>query len=85
MSDTAAELPVLVGPGQDEPETLLLIAKPDAAGHVKMRRWSAADWSATPATHEMQATTLFEWFEDARRHNRTMNQSLTLLRTWLLP
>ena len=83
MSNTP-ELPVLLGPGQDEPESLMLISAPsDAASSVTVRRWSAADWSAPPSVQQTSAAALFAKLEDAHRHSRTMNQSLTQLRTWL--
>lgn len=85
MTESTPELPVLIGPGQDEPETLLLVSERDAAGHVTMRRWTAANWGAPPTMHDMHAAALYQWFENVRRHNRTLNQSLPLLRTWLRP
>ena len=85
MSEAPTELPVLIGPGDGEPETLMLIGQPDASSMVSMRRWSAADWSAAPTQHEMRAAALYEWLVKAHARNRTMNQSLTLLRSWLRP
>ena len=83
MSSTP-ELPLLLGPGRGEPETLMLISEPsDAAGAVTIRHWSAADWSAAPTVQQTSAAALFAKLEDAYRHSRTMNQSLTQLRTWL--
>jgi hypothetical protein len=83
MSDGTHELPVLIGPGDGEQETLMLISAPDAHGTVLIRRWSASDWSAAPSSTEMNAQKLFEWLEHALRARRTMNQSLTQLRLWL--
>ncbi len=78
-----AELPVLVGPGQDEPETLMLVSEPNAAGIVTVRRWTAADWSSVPSVETTLASSLHDWLEDARRNGRTMNQPLAQIRTWL--
>jgi hypothetical protein len=83
MSDGVAELPVLIGPGGNDPEMLLLISEPDARGMVSTRRWSASDWSAVPTLEHQSAKALFKWLESAHRANRTMNQSLTHLRSWL--
>ncbi len=83
MSETPSELPVLVGPGDGETETLMLISAPDAHGTVHIRRWSASDWSLAPSSHEMAAPKLYEWLEHAQRVGRTVNQSLTQLRLWL--
>jgi len=83
MSIAAEELPLLIGPGGGEPETLMLISAPDAGGMVHTRRWSAADWSAVPALEHQPAKALFGWLERVHRANRTMNQSLTQLRSWL--
>jgi hypothetical protein len=84
MSDVPDELPVLIGPGQGEPETLILISTPNDGGEVKTRSWTAADWSAVPKAGATPAAALYQRLESASKHGRTMNQSLTQLRLWLL-
>jgi hypothetical protein len=83
MSVAPDELPVLIGPGEGEPETLMLISSPDASGAVTTRTWSAADWSAVPAACKARADALFQRLESASKHGRTMNQSITQIRLWL--
>ena len=49
------ELPVFImGPGA-EPERLMLIGRP-ASGRVRVREWTAADWSAPPSEREISCT-----------------------------
>ena len=76
------ELPVLVGAGRGEPEMLLLIARP-AAGRVRVRRWSAADWSAAPAGATEDAEALTRWLEAQAASGRRVNHSLYAVRLWL--
>lgn len=77
------ELPLLLGPGRGEPESLLLIAAPDAAGNVLVRRWSANDWSAPAEPRRDRAEALLAWLEQQHAAGRTMNQAMYALRLWL--
>ena len=85
MSDdriAPAELPLLVGRGAGEPETLLLLGAP-ADGRVTVRRWSADNWSATPTSTSDDAAELLRWIEAQAAAGRTLNQSLYDVRLWL--
>ena len=82
-ASAARELPLLIGPGQAMPETLMLIGAPDAAGVVHVRRWTADEWSAPPRASAERADTLLKWLEVQERAGRTMNQSIHTVRLWL--
>ena len=77
------ELPLLLGPNSDAPETLLLIGAPGDDGVVHVRVWSASDWSAPPRARAERATALLQWLEEQSAAGRSMNQSLYALRLWL--
>jgi hypothetical protein len=78
----AQELPLLIGGGLGERETLLLVSRP-ASGQVELRRWSADDWSSAPTSTTVAAATLLEWIEAQATGGRTLNQSLYGVRLWL--
>jgi hypothetical protein len=82
-SSSPQELPVLVGGGMGQPETLLLVRRP-VRGQVELRRWSADDWSAAPASTTEGASTLLAWIEAQAKGGRTLNQSLYGVRLWLV-
>ena len=79
----ARELPLLLGPSDSAPETLLLIGVPDATGVVHVRVWTAKDWSAPPRARAERAGAFLEWLETQGKAGRSMNQSLYALRLWL--
>lgn len=79
----ARELPLLLGPGKNAPEMLLMIGAPGADGVVHVRVWSAHDWSAPPRARAERATAFLQWLEEQSAAGRSMNQSLYALRTWL--
>jgi hypothetical protein len=82
-SQSARELPVLLGAGAGAPESLLLIGAPDAAGMVLVRRWTADDWSAMPSPRAERAETVLEWLDAQLAAGRPMNQSAYAVRLWL--
>ena len=43
---------------------------------MRVRRWSAADWTAEPRDESEEATALLAWIEKQLRAGRSMNQSL---------
>ena len=76
------ELPVfLMGPGA-EPERLMLVGRP-AAGWVRVREWSGADWSAPPSEREVACAEIADAVERAVRAGRRVNQSPHAVRRWL--
>lgn len=78
----AAELPVFImGPGA-EPERLILVGRP-AAGRVRVREWSGADWSAPPAERDLGCEEVADAVERAVRAGRRVNQSPQVVRRWL--
>lgn len=77
------ELPVLVGAGKGERESLLLVGRVQDDGTVRVRRWSGADWSAAPESVAERADALFTHLESAQRTGRSLNQSLYSIRLWL--
>ena len=83
-SSEPRELPLLLGAGAGDVETLLLIGEPDAAARVLVRRWTASDWSAPPRTEHEPAAELLRWLERQASASRSMNQSLYAVRRWLL-
>lgn len=80
---SARELPLLLGPGKNAPEMLLMIGAPGTDGVVHVRVWSAHDWSAPPRARAERATAFLQWLEDQSAAGRSMNQSLYALRLWL--
>lgn len=83
MTDSPNELPVLLGARGAEPETLMLIGMPDANGRVKVRRWTASDWSAPAPAREESASALLAWLDAQSVVGRPMNQSAYAVRLWL--
>jgi len=77
------ELPLLLGPGKEAPETLFLIGVPGDDEVLHVRVWSANDWNAPPKVRAERASALLEWLEAQSAAGRTMNQSLYALRLWL--
>jgi len=82
-SSAPRELPLLLGPGSNAPETLFLIGVPGDDDVVHVRVWSAHDWSAPPKSRAERAGALLKWLEAQGAAGRTMNQSLYALRLWL--
>ena len=87
MSDTPAaprELPLLIGRGRDQAETLLLIGAP-VGGRVAVRRWSGAEWgdAPDPAPSTDDALALLAWIEAQAAAGRSLTQSLYAVRLWL--
>ena len=86
MSDDPSsprELPLLLGPGGGEAESLLLIGAPNTSGDVLVRRWTASDWSAPAPARRERADALLVWLERQHAAGRTMNQGMYALRLWL--
>ena len=83
MTDVPKELPVLLGARGAEPETLMLISAPDAHGRVKVRRWTASNWSAPAPAHEEPARGLLAWIDAQVAVGRSMNQSAYTVHLWL--
>jgi hypothetical protein len=77
-----AELPLLMGPGQGEPERLMLLGAP-VNGRVVIREWSGDDWSASATSRTEDADALMRWIEAQAAAGRTLNQSLYGVRLWL--
>lgn len=78
----ARELPLIVGAGGGEPETLVLIGEP-RAGRVAVRRWSSAAWSDGGEPREEDAAALLRWVETQAANGRPLNQALYAVRLWL--
>jgi hypothetical protein len=76
------ELPLLVGRGGDEPETLLLLGVP-RDGRVTVRRWSAAAWDEAAEPRVEDAAALLRWVEAQASAGRSLNQSVYGVRLWL--
>jgi hypothetical protein len=85
MSDAghaARELPLIVGAGGGEPETLVLIGEP-RAGRVSVRRWSSTAWSEGGEARDEDAAALLRWVEAQAAAGRSLNQALYAVRLWL--
>jgi hypothetical protein len=76
------ELPLIVGAGAGEPETLVLIGAP-RQGRVVLRRWSSAAWGDSAAPREEDAAAFLRWVEAQAASGRTLNQALYAVRLWL--
>jgi hypothetical protein len=76
------ELPLIVGAGNGEPETLVLIGAP-RQGRVTLRRWSSVAWEAGTAPREEDAAAFLRWVEAQAASGRTLNQALYAVRLWL--
>jgi len=83
--EPGSELSLLVGPGSRDPEELMLIARPNSDGRVHRRVWTANDWSASPLERDRDAQDLLADIERAVRKGRSLNQELSLVRSWLEP
>jgi hypothetical protein len=78
----SGELPVLItGPGA-EPERLMLVSRP-AAGRVRVREWSGADWTAPPIEREVACAEIRDAVDRAVRAGRRVNQPLHDVWRWL--
>lgn len=80
--DAPRELPLLMGGGHGEPETLMLVGEP-RDGRVAVRRWTSDDWSASPGLRMEESAVLLQWIEAQAARGRTLNQSLYAIRLWL--
>jgi hypothetical protein len=76
------ELPVFIMGAGAEPERLMLVARP-AAGRVRVREWSSAEWSAPPAERELACAEVADFVERAVRAGRRVNQPPQVVRRWL--
>ena len=75
-------LTVQVGGDRDEPERLLMIARP-AAGRVQVREWTTGGWNAEPVERELGVEELYDSLQRAADARRRISQELYFIRTWL--
>ena len=82
-STASRELPLLMGGGEGQPESLLLLGAPDGNGGVHVRVWTSDDWSVPPRARDEHRDELLKWIESQAAVGRTLNQSLYAVRGWL--
>lgn len=82
-SSSGDTLQLLVGGGRGEPEILLVLERPNAAGCVRVRSWTSNDWSAPPSSSERSASDLLRDIERWSRAGRSVNQPVGVVRQWL--
>ena len=81
-SPDASFLTVQVSGDRDEPERLLLIARP-VNGRVRVREWTTGSWNAEPSERDEDVEALLAALERAHRARRRISQELYHIRAWL--
>ena len=83
VTSGGGELEVLIGAGRDAGETLLLVGRPRADGHVLVRAWPAGEWAREPEARERSASDLLHEIERAVRQGRSVRPDVGAVRDWL--
>jgi hypothetical protein len=77
------ELEVLIGAGGEAGETLLLVGRPRADGHVLVRAWPDGEWGREPEARDRSAADVLHEIERAVRQGRSVRPEVGAVRNWL--
>ena len=77
------ELEVLIGPGVDAGETLLLVGRRRADGRVLVRAWPGGAWAREPEARERSVADVLREIEGAVRQGRSVRPEVGAVREWL--
>ena len=75
-------LSLVIQGGGGDPESVLLIGRPDSAGRVRVREWTSNDWQSA-VEYDVTADEIVQRVERAVRAFRRVSEDPRSLRRWL--